>query len=69
MINTIRKEDQDNEYLLWLNYTEHLWQEKKNVSVANVTRADVQELLTLAATIPIQSDVQTYPLTQANEVL
>ncbi|WP_461113156.1 zinc-dependent alcohol dehydrogenase family protein [Spirosoma jeollabukense] len=69
VINAIRKEERDKAYLLHLNYPEHLWQEKEIVSVANVTRADVQEFLTLAVTIPILSDVQTYPLAQANEAL
>ncbi|QIP15135.1 zinc-dependent alcohol dehydrogenase family protein [Spirosoma aureum] len=69
VINAIRKEDRDKEYLLRLNYPEHLWQEKEIVSVANVTRADVQDFLNLAATIPIHSTLQTYPLTQANEAL
>lgn len=58
VINAIRKEDRDKEYLLRLNYPEHLWLEKEIISVANVTRADVQGFLTLAATIPIHSDVE-----------
>ncbi|WP_338868993.1 zinc-dependent alcohol dehydrogenase family protein [Spirosoma sp. SC4-14] len=69
VINAIRKEDRDKDSLLSLNYADHIWQEKEIVSVANVTRDDVHNFLTLAATIPIKSAVQTYPLTQANEAL
>jgi propanol-preferring alcohol dehydrogenase len=38
-------------------------------SVANSTRRDARELLQLAADIPIETDVQVYPLEQANEAL
>ena len=38
-------------------------------SVANSTRRDVEELLRLAAEIPIRTEVQTFPLEEANEVL
>jgi propanol-preferring alcohol dehydrogenase len=38
-------------------------------SVANCTRRDAEELLKLAAEIPIQTDVEMYPLEQANDVL
>jgi propanol-preferring alcohol dehydrogenase len=38
-------------------------------SVANSTRRDAEELLQLAAEIPIHTDVELYPLTEANEVL
>jgi propanol-preferring alcohol dehydrogenase len=38
-------------------------------SVANATRQDAEDLLRLAATIPITTDVELYPLEQANQVL
>ena len=38
-------------------------------SVANSTRQDAEELLRLAAEIPIHIDVELYPLTEANAVL
>ena len=38
-------------------------------SVANLTRRDAEELLHLAAEIPIHSEVETYPLEEANRVL
>jgi propanol-preferring alcohol dehydrogenase len=38
-------------------------------SVANATRRDAHELLQLAKEIPIHSDVELYPLAEANKVL
>lgn len=38
-------------------------------SVTNLTRQDAEELLRLAASIPIRTDVELYPLQQANAVL
>lgn len=69
VINAIRKEDIDTDYLLRLDYPEHLWLEKEIKSVANVTRKDVSEFLKLAADIPIKPDVQEFELERANEAL
>jgi len=69
IINAIRKEDIDKEYLLQLDYPRHLWMEKEIKSVANVTRSDVREFLDLAAIIPIEATVQEYPLAEANQAL
>jgi len=69
VINAIRKEDQDKEILLRLDYPEHLWMEKEIKSVANVARSDVREFLQLAAEIPIKPEVQEYPLEDANTAL
>lgn len=38
-------------------------------SVANSTRGDAEELLKLAAEIPIHTDIEVFPLNEANEVL
>lgn len=38
-------------------------------SVANTTRKDAEELLAEAAEVPVQTVVETFPLTEANEVL
>ncbi len=46
-----------------------LWWERSLRSVANVTRADVRELLALAARIPIETHVETLPLARAGEGL
>jgi propanol-preferring alcohol dehydrogenase len=46
-----------------------LWEERTIRSVANATRHDAEEFLPLAAQIPIQTEVQTFPLADANRVL
>ncbi len=46
-----------------------LWLERGIRSVANFTRSDAREFLELAASIPIRTAIQTFPLEQANEVL
>ena len=38
-------------------------------SVTNVTRRDVNEILSLAAAVPIKPEVQEYALTDANRAL
>jgi alcohol dehydrogenase, propanol-preferring len=69
VINAIRKEETDKDYLLKLSYPTHLWLEKEIKSVANVTRRDIREFLHLAAEIPIKPDVQEFSLEEANEAL
>ena len=48
---------------------ELLWLERSIRSVANVTREDARAFLELAAVIPIRTEVQTFPLGEANEAL
>jgi propanol-preferring alcohol dehydrogenase len=69
VINAIRKEDVDKEALLKLDYPSALWMEKEITSVANVTRKDVEDVLKLAAEIPIRPDVHEYQLADANTAL
>ncbi len=69
VINAIRKEEIDKEYLTRLDYPDHLWLEKEIKSVANVARRDVSEFLALAAEIPIKPAVQEYTLGEANQAL
>lgn len=69
VINAIRKEKNDQQILLDLQYQDHLWMEKEIKSVANITRDDVREFLAVAAVIPIRSVVEVYPLEQANKAL
>ena len=69
VINAIRKESHDQDYLSRLDYPEHLWMEKEIKSVANVTRRDVREFLDLAAQIPIRPEYAEYPLEEANRAL
>jgi len=69
VINAIRKEEADKQFLLKLDYPRHLWLEKETKSVANVTRSDVSEFLKLAAEIPIRPEVQEFKLEEANRAL
>ena len=46
-----------------------LYQERSIVSVANSTRQYVLDLLQLAADLPIRTEVQTFPLDEANHAL
>ena len=48
---------------------ELLWGERSVRSVANLTRADGDELLALVRDAPIRVEVETFPLSQANEAL
>ncbi|MFH0795265.1 MAG: zinc-dependent alcohol dehydrogenase family protein [bacterium] len=48
---------------------ELLYHERTIRSVANVTRRDAEEFLPLAAKIPIRTDVEIFPLAQANAAL
>lgn len=69
VINAIRKEDMDKNYLLQLDYPKHVWLEKEIKSVANVTRRDIEQFLILAAQIPLVPEVEEYPLAEANLAL
>ncbi len=48
---------------------ELLWGERVVRSVANLTRADGEELLALAPQVPVRVEVETFPLALANEAL
>jgi propanol-preferring alcohol dehydrogenase len=48
---------------------ELLWGERQVRSVANLTRADGEELLALAPRVPVRTRVETFPLAEANEAL
>jgi alcohol dehydrogenase, propanol-preferring len=48
---------------------ELLWEERTLRSVANLTRRDGEELLPLAAEIPIATTTTVYPLAEANRAL
>ena len=69
VINAIRKEDTDKDYLLHLDYPAHLWLEKEIKSVANVTRNDISAFLELAAQAQIKPEVQEFALEEANKAL
>ena len=46
-----------------------LWGERVIRSVANLTRADGDEFLALAPTVPVRTEVEVFPLEDANEAL
>jgi len=46
-----------------------LWEERKLVSVANLTRDDARQFLALVRTHPPQVHVSCYPLEDANQAL
>jgi propanol-preferring alcohol dehydrogenase len=46
-----------------------LWEERTVRSVANLTRADAEEFLAIAAELPLRMHVQVYPLADANVAL
>jgi len=48
---------------------EQLWGERSLGSVANLTRSDGEELLSLAPQVPVRTEVEIHPLESANEAL
>jgi propanol-preferring alcohol dehydrogenase len=46
-----------------------LWGERSICSVANLTRADGEEFLALAAQVPVRTTVEVFPLAEANAAL
>ena len=69
VMNAIRKEKNDKDALLALEYPRDLWMEKEIKSVANITRRDVEEFLRMAADTPIRPEVREYRLEEANTAL
>jgi propanol-preferring alcohol dehydrogenase len=51
------------------DYDRLLWGERQIRSVANMTRSDARDFLSLAAEINLQPKVTTFPLDKANEAL
>ncbi|HEV2728291.1 MAG TPA: hypothetical protein VGV34_08355 [Solirubrobacterales bacterium] len=46
-----------------------LWGERTLGSVANLTRRDGEEFIALAPRVPVQTEVEVYPLEEANRAL
>ncbi len=69
IINAISKEDNDKAELINLIYQKHLWMEKEIKTVANVTRADIQEFVQIAGRMNYKPVVQAFSLEEANEAL
>ncbi|WEU40211.1 MAG: zinc-dependent alcohol dehydrogenase family protein [Candidatus Odinarchaeum yellowstonii] len=65
VINAIRKETPVPE----IDYSSYLWSEREVKSVANITRRDVQEFLSIAARTPLKINVKEFKLSEANEAL
>jgi propanol-preferring alcohol dehydrogenase len=69
VVNAIRKMTNDQQELLRLDYSTHLWMEREVKSVANVTRTDVREVLAVAVEMRLRPTVDEMPLERANEAL
>jgi propanol-preferring alcohol dehydrogenase len=46
-----------------------LWQERSICSVANLTRRDAEEFMALAPKVPVRTEVESFPLEDANDAL
>jgi len=69
VINAIRKEEIDKEYLLNLVYEEHLWMEREIKSVANITRRDIVEFLDIASKMNLKPEIEIFALENINKAL
>jgi propanol-preferring alcohol dehydrogenase len=69
VINAIRKESIDKDYLLKIDYSRHLWMEKEIKSVANVTSQDVKSFIRIAAEMKLKPEIQTYAFENANQAI
>jgi propanol-preferring alcohol dehydrogenase len=69
VINAIRKMREDQAELLKLDYATHLWMERELKTVANVTRADVREMLAAAVELGLRPTIEEMPLEHANDAL
>lgn len=52
-----------------MDYVKYLYHERTLLSVANATRQDGEELLRIAAEIPIRTTTQVFPLEETNRAL
>lgn len=69
VINAIRKENSDKHLMADIDYDRHLWREKTLTTVANVTHRDIANFLQAAASAGLSPEVETYPLSAANQAL
>lgn len=70
VVNAIRKQDDDVAHLATIDYPRHLWLEKEIKSVANVTKKDVEDCLSLFALHPdIAPKTQCYAFADANAAI
>src|SRR5262249_6696957 len=68
VINAIRKSNADKQELERLDYT-NLWMEREIKSVANVTRADVTDMLAIADDAGLRPTAGSLPLERASDAL
>lgn len=52
-----------------MDYNKHIYYEKTVRSVASSTRQDAEEFLAIAGEIPIRSEIEIFPLKEANKAL
>jgi len=52
-----------------MDYARHLYYERTVRSVTNATRQDAEDFLRLAAEIPIRTEIEVFPLEEANRAL
>ncbi len=52
-----------------MDYNKHIYYEKTVKSVASSTRQDAEEFLAIASEIPIRSEIEIFPLKEANKAL
>src|SRR6185503_1677088 len=69
VINAIRKAHADRDELTRMDYATHLWMEREIKSVANVTRADIRDMLAAAVEMRLKPTVNVLPLERANDAL
>ncbi|MDH4124914.1 MAG: alcohol dehydrogenase catalytic domain-containing protein [Gammaproteobacteria bacterium] len=69
VINAIRKENSDRQEMATIDYTQHLWQEKRLQTVANITRHDISAFLEIANKAGIRPEIRLYRLEDANKAL
>lgn len=69
VINAIRKESIDTEYLQKIDYPRHLWMEKEIKTVANVTSQDVRSFIQIAAEMSLKPEVELYSFENANQAI
>lgn len=69
VINAIRKERIDKEALLEIDYPRDLWLEREIKSVANITRRDIEEFLSLSERASLRPEIEVYTFEKANQAL
>ncbi|KUK13832.1 MAG: zinc-dependent alcohol dehydrogenase family protein [Synergistetes bacterium] len=69
VINAIRKEDVDKKALLEMDYPRDLWLEREIKSVANITRKDIEEFLSMVERATLKPEIEVYSFEEANKAL